>query len=464
MSIVNLSVEKDSRYIYFYRENINILVYVANEVEFRTTISFLEKNNANVVSFINDNKLYYIAKIGLYPVAIVKGGTIGQTQIGSCDPIINSALKTFNNIKYLITVGVCGAASKKVNIGDVIIANEIIDYESQKIQDDYIIDRSQSLCLSTLCNIVASKIGLMHFEAFDVHFGKIMSGNKLVNSRSFSEELNRLHEEAIALDMEGYTVSRIAMSNKLIDWLFIKSASDRLYDKQGSMGQERCMNNALKVLMQLFSQPNIFESSKIKVMISGSYVFGDPITNQVEELSYKLTQKLINLNYKIISGYGKCVGNAVVAGAYNAQNRLAHQESSIQDYIEIYPFPRVENKSIVNCLDNIKYENRQLMIKGCSFCIFIYGKKDTGELASGMDDEFRLSNKAFPIPVGATGYKAKELWEMVHQNLNLYYPISKELQDSFNRINISIDIDQIVNEVVNLISLIKNSYFEYSDI
>ena len=462
MSIRNLSLQQDARFICFYKENINILIYVANEIEFESTINFLEQNNTTVVSFIDNDNLYYVAKIGLYPIVLVKGGCIGQLHIGACDTIINRALATFNNIKYLVTIGVCGATSKKVSIGDVIIANEIIDYESQKIQEDHIIDRSQGLFLSSLNNIIASKIGLMKFTEFKVHFGKILSGNKLMDSKLGSKQLISLHEEAIALDMEGYAISRLAISNKLTDWIFIKSASDRTYNKRGSTGQDKCMQHVLTVLSNLFSQPGIFETSKIKVMISGSYVFGDALTETVENLSYALTQKLIDANYKIVSGYGKCVGNAVVAGAYNSHSKLQNADGSIQDYIEIYPFPRIENKKIVSCLENIKFENRQLMLKDCSFCILIYGKKDSGELATGMDDEFRLASKTFVVPVGCTGFKAEELWKKVKDDFNYYYPTITNIENKYESLNDkSLTTNEVVDRIIDFMNSIKNCYFEF---
>lgn len=460
MCEINLCLEKDYRFIELYKQKINILIYVANEIEFSTTRKFLIKNSKNnkIISFIEDDNQYYISKLGSYPIVLVKGGTIGQIHVSTCDEIISKALKSFHNINYLVTVGVCGAASNDVKIGDVIIANGVIDYESQKIKKDGIIDRSQGIYQKTLSSIISSKVSLMKYSEFKVHYGKILSGNKLINNKDYADDLLKIFPEAIALDMEGYAIARLAMTYKLKDWLFVKSASDKLYDKVGSANQEKSTNHALIVLKDIFDRKEIFnKSDKIKVMISGAYtnITEDSEIKNVEEFTYILTKRLIEKGYKVVNGYGQCIGNAVIAGAYNSLNG----GQSINDVVEIYPFPRIKNPAIADFLDSIKYENRELMIKNCSFCIFIYGKKNSDNLSTGMMDEFRIANnnKAFLIPVGATEFMAKELWKKVNNEYNIYFPEkNKEIQNLFNDLNNSESSnDELINKILKIIELLS---------
>ena len=159
---------------------------------------------------------------------------------------------------------------------------------------------------------------------------------------------------------------------------------------------------------------------------------------------------MIYRGYKIINGYGKCIGNAVVAGAYD-KVKYKEEGASLQDFVEIYPFPRVTNEAITYSLNIIKTANRQLMAKDCPFTIFIYGLKDNNEKAQGMEDEFALAkqNNSFLIPVGATGYISKEFWKRINQNITEYFPKclldKKVFWDKFNVLNKSLKVDRVID-------------------
>ncbi len=49
-----------------------------------------------------------------------------------------------------------------------------------------------------------------------------------------------------------------------------------------------------------------------------------------------------------------------------------------------------------------------------------------------MIEEFEicLKNNVIPIPIGATGYVSKKLWEKVVHDLNHYYPSNNDLNDA----------------------------------
>ena len=261
----HLDPNRDRRYIDFFKENVHIIVYTANMVEFQETYNRL-LNNDNVVELQNDREVYYIGNLGNYTVALVKGAAIGQEAFMSCGATISKALDTFTNTDYLITVGVCGGFKDKIKIRDVVVAYEMINYESQKIVKGQIIDRSQGLLSPSLGNMLSSKIALMPKMGFRVHYGKGLSGNKLISDKNSATELQNLHPEANALDMEGYTIARLALERKLKDWLFVKSASDYLQNKEGSLDQDVCTRNALTVLEYLLSEDDIFQRRKNLVL------------------------------------------------------------------------------------------------------------------------------------------------------------------------------------------------------
>ncbi|MEE6208585.1 hypothetical protein U3A55_00225, partial [Salarchaeum sp. III] len=86
---------------------------------------------------------------------------------------------------------------------------------------------------------------------------------------------------------------------------------------------------------------------------------------------------------------------------------------------------------------------REQMLTNVGISIFIFGNKideNTGKVmeANGMKEEFDISikNGAIPIPVGATGFTAFDLWEQVINDFSNFvgkdtlYPLYESLGDN----------------------------------
>lgn len=459
----HLDQKQDSRYILFYRENVHIIVYTANEVEFQETHRRM-LNNSNIVVLQHEYEIYYIGNLGNYTVALVKGAVTGQEAYMSCSATVRKAFETFPNTDYLITVGVCGGFKKKIKIKDVVIAYEMINYESQKLDKDVIIDRSQGLLSLNIGNLLASKIALMKTDGFKVHYGQVLSGNKLVSDKNFADKLLEIHPDAIALDMEGYTIARLALEHKLKDWLFIKSPSDCLQNKKNSKNQKQCTQNALTVLEQLLSEDELFQRKRVNVFISGCLENTNPNLGKYEEFVYTLTRQLIKNNFCIKSGYGKCIGNAIVASAYNEVNSYLHPKNiSLTDVLDLYPFPQVQSDKIINIfLEQLKDVNRRLLTTGASFSLFIFGEKKGDASASGMETEFSFTQSTFLFPICGTDYTAKKLWDdEVLPNIEFYYPA--DLVDDVRKLN-GLDLNnvtpkQLSDAIVDVMLKFQNKYF-----
>jgi hypothetical protein len=86
-------------------------------------------------------------------------------------------------------------------------------------------------------------------------------------------------------------------------------------------------------------------------------------------------------------------------------------------------------------------EYRKAMIEHAGIAIFVFGnKRDSSGVvipSNGMREEFDLCVQAGvrPIPVGATGFMAEELWKEVTGNLPKYFPgASANFQADFQKL------------------------------
>lgn len=166
------------------------------------------------------------------------------------------------------------------------------------------------------------------------------------------------------------------------------------------------------------------------ILISGSAHeyggFPDPI-HFLENLSGELVRD----GYRVVSGFGLGVGSHVITGAlqqiYQKQGRI------LSDQLILRPFPQGEEA------EKLWEAYRADMVSYAGIAIFVFGNKaseDTGStvFAEGVRREFEIARqkKLRLVPIGATGFVAKELWREVMENFDTYYRgASKDLKKLF---------------------------------
>lgn len=167
----------------------------------------------------------------------------------------------------------------------------------------------------------------------------------------------------------------------------------------------------------------------------------------------ELSSQIIANGYRIVTGYGLGVGSLVIAGAL--EEIYKDENGVVDDQIIMRPFPIGVDKSKV---DTNRY--RRDMIKNTGISLFLFGNKmdyKTGHiiLSDGMDEELGWSRDQgnLLIPVGATGYKAKEYYS----NLAISWP-SEEYENYVDEFNIISDETKSPNEIIDaIITIIKKA-------
>ncbi|MCK6590933.1 MAG: hypothetical protein L6Q76_25550, partial [Polyangiaceae bacterium] len=99
------------------------------------------------------------------------------------------------------------------------------------------------------------------------------------------------------------------------------------------------------------------------------------------------------------------------------------------------PFPQHVPQTMTR--DQMQTRYREEMIADTGFTIFIAGNKLKNGVvvpADGCREEFEITKKLqkHPIPIGATGHVAHEIWTTVAANLNVFFPNkAKEIEPHF---------------------------------
>ena len=124
------------------------------------------------------------------------------------------------------------------------------------------------------------------------------------------------------------------------------------------------------------------------------------------------------------------------------------------------PFPQFETGG--KKLPALWEEYRQRMISLAGIAVFIFGNKNDGKgniiLANGVKREFdiALSHGLIPIPIAATGYITREIFDEIIRAPEKYYegmewiiPIIEELASD------KASSDEIIKKVITIIQTIN---------
>lgn len=202
-----------------------ILLPVANMNEFRSIIGIAEENGFPLHRQVIGNNTFHIhigKDVSLYIVKC-EAGSLGSAAsiLTLTDAITNINIDTiiFSGIAF----GNYTKRNRSQNIGDILVSKQLWNYESGKVDDNYI-PRGDK-CSATPWLLDRFQNSALKWEESEIHFGIIASGEKLVNSEEFVMKLMNQEPELIGGEMEGVGLVSVAERYRK-DWILIKGISD----------------------------------------------------------------------------------------------------------------------------------------------------------------------------------------------------------------------------------------------
>lgn len=196
------------------------------------------------------------------------------------------------------------------------------------------------------------------------------------------------------------------------------------------------------------------------VFISGSAAdYGSFTKDEALELIHKLSNSLIRVDYKLISGFGLGVGSAVITGAL--EEIYLKRKTINDDRLLLRPFPQgIQNEENRKKLWTTY---RKDMISRAGISIFLFGNKfdNTSQnviLADGVKEEYEIACQYgnLIVPIGCTGFVAEEIWKEIESNMmNFYRNVDEELTRAFQLLNIKSDCEAIIKNVMHFIDLLR---------
>ena len=208
-----------------------------------------------------------------------------------------------------------------------------------------------------------------------------------------------------------------------------------------------------------------------KIMLSGSAVeysqFAKPEEAQdfIKRLGYELVRWDCSGSNKghgleIASGNGLGVGSFLHDGIAEATVEFG---LDMLDYYKGYSFPKIyyEQFDKEKALEEKIYGHRKNIISKCGIVFFIFGNKlnQEGKVinADGVRKEFNIAVEQgkYVIPIGATGYMAKELADLVLSDFKKYNSEMPNIERIVRKLNSPhIGSNEIIDGIIQIIDIL----------
>ena len=169
---------------------------------------------------------------------------------------------------------------------------------------------------------------------------------------------------------------------------------------------------------------------------------------------YKLSGSIATNGARIVSGFGLGVGSSVISGVL--ERTYSQPSAKIGDQLILRPFPQTTEGEIP--LAALWTDYRKDMIRHAGIALFLFGnKKKDGEviLSEGMREEYEIAKEQglFLVPIGATGYMARQLWKEVNERIQADATCSAEVKDLYRIIgDIETPADDLIDAVVKIVN------------
>ena len=124
----------------------------------------------------------------------------------------------------IIMVGIAfGMNEERQALGDILVTTQLCQYELQRVGKKRIQRSDKPRASPQLISHLRN--AQLLWQGPEVHFGLVLTGEKLVDNIDFREQLRKLEPEAIGGEMEGAGLYVSCLDQK-VDWILVKGISD----------------------------------------------------------------------------------------------------------------------------------------------------------------------------------------------------------------------------------------------
>lgn len=187
-------------------------VIVAEEKELLEVLRI--SNNIEEIKIYD--KVFYKVNISEKKVVVVKCNVGKVNSARVCQMMIDNF-----DINLVINVGTAGSVNNKLDIGDIVVANKLVQYDFDVTPFGRKLGEIENVgeCINVDENLLSL------FSDMNVFIGCIASGDKFIVNNEEKMNIKNIFD-ALCIEMEGASVAQVCLLDK-VPFLVIRSITDK---------------------------------------------------------------------------------------------------------------------------------------------------------------------------------------------------------------------------------------------
>ncbi len=203
----------------------DVLLVTVTKVESQAVLAVFEASAGKQARPVTlDRRTYF--DLGIFNGARVylTQSEMGAAGLGGAIQTVHKGIDALQPDAVIMLGIAFGVDQAWQKIGDILISENLRPYELQRVGEKQIIPRGDRPHSSIwLLNLLKSAD--LRWAGAKVHFGVVLTGEKLVDNIDFREQLRVFEPEAIGGEMEGAGLYA-ACQDKKVDWILVKAICD----------------------------------------------------------------------------------------------------------------------------------------------------------------------------------------------------------------------------------------------
>ena len=284
---------------------------------------------------------------------------------------VQCALKNFQ-FDGIILSGICGGINGEMKYGDLVVSEQIVNYELGKVKEDEHIYRwkvfqSSYMLLNGMKNFKSTK-WVNHLQKTfkdrkdyqpQVHFGTVLSGNKVIASKKEALNLTSVWDKALAVEMEASGIAQaLYYANSTIPFIMVKSVCDFADKNKNDDWQEYSANASAAYIVDFIVQNHGYLSNVNEETMK---------SNPTDKVERDNEDKTLNETNRLFDAITLCYNFSelnVLASQIGVNLEDIKGETRQEKVMELILFCRRKMKFSMIC-DKVDTDNNYIYSKGC---------------------------------------------------------------------------------------------------
>jgi len=187
-------------------------------------------------------KTFYIGNLEERKVVLVKSNVGKVNSVRVTQMLIDNF-----DIELVINVGTAGSVDNSLEIGDVVVGTELVQYDFDVTPFGRKLGEIENIGES----IKVDESLLKLFDSINVKKGIIASGDKFIVNKEEKDNVRNIFN-ALCIEMEGASIAQVCFLDK-IPFLVIRSITDKL-DGSSKVDFEKFLESSSKVAANILKE------------------------------------------------------------------------------------------------------------------------------------------------------------------------------------------------------------------